>query len=167
MFLKAWRFITLVLVALTMGMTFAHVLELPPKMQYDGPLYVTVQNTLYQLWGAPGPGAFVVVGAVFTAIVLTYLVRDRGMSFYLTLAGTSCLLVAFPVIFFLFTEPANEVFRAATPESVPTDWEQWRAQWEYSHTASFVFNLTGFSLLVLSILVETPDEGSREQSPAQ
>jgi hypothetical protein len=32
------------------------------------------------------------------------------------------LLLAFPVVFFLFVAPANEAFRAATPASVPPNW---------------------------------------------
>ena len=68
MILKIWRLITLILVALFMGLEFAHTLELPAKMQYDGALYVTIQNSLYQYFGAPGPGAWITVGAVLAAI---------------------------------------------------------------------------------------------------
>jgi hypothetical protein len=78
MVLKTLRFITLLLVALWMGLEFSHTLELPPKMQYDGRLYVTVQNTLYQYFGAPGPGAIVTVGALGSAIALLLLVRKQS-----------------------------------------------------------------------------------------
>ena len=77
MFLKIWRLLTLTLVALFMGLEFAHALELPAKMQYDGVLYVTIQNSLYQYFGAPNPGAFITVGAVLGAIALTVLGRKR------------------------------------------------------------------------------------------
>ena len=36
--LRAWRFLTLVLAALALTMTSAHVLELPQKMRYDAEL---------------------------------------------------------------------------------------------------------------------------------
>lgn len=155
MFLKTWRFITLILVALFMGLEFCHVLELPAKMQYDGSLYVTLQNTLYRYFGAPGPGAFVTMGAIISAAVLSFLVRKRRAVFYWTLAGTICLAIAFPLIFFLFIEPVNVVFRQATPESVPANWMQLRNQWEYAHAANFVFSLVGFSALLISVLIET------------
>jgi hypothetical protein len=45
--LQIWGFITLLLVALLLGLSFAHVLERPAKMTYDGPLYVTLQRSLY------------------------------------------------------------------------------------------------------------------------
>lgn len=34
-FLRTWRFITIMLAALALTLTSAHVLELPQKMQYD------------------------------------------------------------------------------------------------------------------------------------
>jgi hypothetical protein len=57
MLIRTWRFATLVLVALSMGASYCHVLELPAKMQWDGPLYVQVQNEppgLYIMFGLVG-----------------------------------------------------------------------------------------------------------------
>lgn len=156
MALRTLRFITLILVALSMGMAFCHTLELPAKMQYDASLYVRVQNSLYVAFGPPNIGAFTEIGAIIAAIVLTFAVRKRRPASYLTLAGTVCLLLAFPVVFFLFTEPANTIFRQATPESVPTNWIQLRQQWEYSHAARFVLQFIGFSTIMFSTLRETP-----------
>jgi Domain of unknown function (DUF1772) len=154
MFLKTWRVITLILVALFMGLEFAHALELPAKMQYDGALYVRLQNSLYQYFGAPGPGAFITVGAVLSAIALTVLVRKHRPAFWWTLAGTLCLLVAFPLIFFLQIEPVNVVVKQANVSAVPTNWEQLRNQWEYAHATNFCFSLAGFIALVISVLVD-------------
>lgn len=152
MFLKVWRFITLVLVALFMGLEFAHVLELPAKIQYDEALYVTIQNSLYRYFGAPGPGAWVTVGAVLAAITLTVLVRKRRAARGWALAGTVCLVIAFPLIFFLRIEPVNVAFEQVNPDAVPPNFEQLRNQWEYAHAANFGFSLAGFSALLLSIL---------------
>jgi hypothetical protein len=152
MFLRIWRLLTLVLVALFMGLEFAHTLELPAKMQYDGALYVTIQNSLYRYFGAPGPGAFITVGAVLCAIALTVLVRKRRPAFWWTLAGTLCLAIAFPLIYFLQIEPVNVVIELANAGSVPTDWEQLRNQWEYAHATNFGFSLAGFSAIVMSVL---------------
>lgn len=156
MFLKTWRLITLILVALFMGLEFAHALELPAKMQYDGVLYVTIQNSLYRYFGTPGPGALITVGAVLSAIALTVLVRNRRPAFWWTLASTLCLTIAFPLIYFLRIEPVNVVIEQANASSVPTDWEQLRNQWEYAHSTNFVCSLAGFSALLLSVLVDAP-----------
>ena len=56
MLLKTWRFITPILAALLMGMTFCHVLELSAKMQYAATLYLTLHRTLYVAFGPPNVG---------------------------------------------------------------------------------------------------------------
>jgi hypothetical protein len=156
MLLRIWRLLTLILVALFMGLEFAHALELPAKMQYDGALYVTIQNSLYQYFGAPGPGAFITVGAVLFAIALTVLVRKRRPAVWWALTGTLCLAIAFPLIYFLRIEPVNVVIEQANAGTVPPNWEQLRNQWEYAHASNFVFGLAGFIALVISVLVDAP-----------
>ena len=44
---RVWHFIALVLVALLLGTTFGHALEMPMKMNADGRLWMTFQHTLY------------------------------------------------------------------------------------------------------------------------
>ncbi|MBD2338147.1 DUF1772 domain-containing protein [Calothrix sp. FACHB-156] len=161
MFLKIWRFITLIIVALFMGLEFAHALELPPKMQYDGALYVTIQNSLYRYFGAPGPGAFITVGAVLCAIALTILVRKHRVAFWWTLAGTLCLAIAFPLIYFLRIEPVNVVIEQANATSLPNNWQQLRNQWEYAHATNFICSLAGFSALLISVLIDVPQRTSK------
>lgn len=156
MFLRIWRLITLILVALFMGLEFAHTLELPAKMEYSEALYMTVQNSLYRYFGAPGPGGFITVGAVLSTIALTVLVRKRRPAFWWTLTGTLCLAIAFPLIYFLRIEPVNVVIEQATARSVPTDWARLRNQWEYAHATNFAFGLAGFSAFVMSVLVDAP-----------
>ena len=51
MVVRAWRFVTILLVALLVGLAFAHVLERPAKIQYDAELYITLQRGLSTLHG--------------------------------------------------------------------------------------------------------------------
>lgn len=149
--MKPLRFLTLVLVALLMGTSFAHVLELPAKMQYDGPLYVTLQKSLYVTWGPPNVGGFLEPAAILAVAALAFLNRKRrGLP--LTTGALGALLLAFPVVFFLFVAPANAAFRLAAPEALPQGWERFRETWEYGHATRFVLHLTAFSLLALSVL---------------
>lgn len=156
MLVKTWRFITLILSALVTGMALCHALELPAKMQYSASQYIAIQNSLYVAFGPPNIGAFIEFTAPLAAIALAVLVRKRRPALQLTLVAIALMLLAFPVIFFAFTEPVNRVIRSATPESIPANWEQLRYQWEYSHLARFFCHLAAFSALVISVLVETP-----------
>jgi hypothetical protein len=156
MFLRTWRFITLILTALNMGLAFCHLMEMPAKMRYDAALYATINNSLYRTFGA-APGIAVEIGSILSAAALAFLVRKRRAAFPLTLAGAVCLLVA-QVIWWVFIFPVNAEIRTWAAETVPTDWMQLRNQWEYSHATRFVLQLVGLSALVLSILRETPTE---------
>jgi len=157
---RIWRFITLLFVALTLGLSLAHTLEMPAKLGYDGPLYVTLQQTLYRWWGPPLVGAFLEPGAVLATAVLAYLVRRQRPTFALVVAATLLLLLAFPMVFFLAVEPANAAFRQAAPQAPPTDWMRLRTQWEYGHATRFGLHLAAFALLLWS---SAPTEEARAQ----
>jgi hypothetical protein len=48
--ISAW-FISLLLTALAAGVVLGHVMSRAGKITLPGPLFVTVQNTLYRNWG--------------------------------------------------------------------------------------------------------------------
>jgi len=156
--LKALRFITLVLAALSMTMESAHLLELPQKMQYDSAMYTAVNGSLYRYFAIVG-GTYQLLSIV-AAVVLAFVVRRRGQAtFRWTIAGAACLVAAF-VIWLAVVAPVNSDVSgalAANPDSVPALWMQLRGRWEYGHVAGFVVQLMGLCALVMSMLVETPD----------
>jgi hypothetical protein len=151
---KTWRFITLLLVALLMGMTFCHVLELPAKLQYPATLYLTLHRTLYVAFGPPNIGAFIEVGTILAATVLVFLVYQHRPAFWLTLLGAVSLIAGL-VVFFAYVEPANVALKSMTLNAPPPEWTRWRNQWEYGHAAHFVLHALGFSALLLSVVLET------------
>ena len=157
MLVKSWRFITLLLVALLTGLAFAHVLERPAKMLYDAALYVTLQKTLYVAWGPPNVGGILEPAAILATIALAIGVRKRKPAFWLSLGAGAALLLAFPVVFFVFVAPANEAFLAATPASIPPNWMELRSNWETGHAIRFLLQFAALSLLVLSVLLEKRD----------
>jgi hypothetical protein len=87
MLVKSWRFITLILSALVMGMAFCHALELPAKMQYSAAQYITTQNSLYVALGPPNIGAAIEVAAPLMTIALAILVHKRRPALQLTLVA--------------------------------------------------------------------------------
>ena len=62
MLLKFVRFINLLLVALTLGMTFCHALEYPGKVNLSGPEWLTVQHNVYIAFGVVG--AALIIGFI-------------------------------------------------------------------------------------------------------
>lgn len=151
--LLIWRFITILLVALTTGMAFAHVLEMPAKMLYDAELYLTVQRSLYAAWGPPNIGGVLEPAAVIAMLALCAAVRRRRRAFWLSSAAAVCLLLAFPLVYFLLVEPANEIFRSTS--LIPANWTELRYRWETGHVLRFALQFVALSLLLLSVLYET------------
>lgn len=47
MFLRTWRWLALMFVALSLAPALAHLLEMPAKMRSEGPLWLTISQTLY------------------------------------------------------------------------------------------------------------------------
>jgi hypothetical protein len=158
MFLRVWRFFTLLLTALALTMESAHVLELPQKMRYDAQMYSMVNTTLYRYFAIIG-GVYQ-VGSIVAAAVLVCLVRRRGPSFGWTLAGALSLLLAFGLWLTVVAPVNGEVSTAlqVAPATVPAVWTRLRTRWEYGHAAGFIVQLVGLCALVLSVLVETPKD---------
>jgi Domain of unknown function (DUF1772) len=154
-FVKMWRFFTIMLTALSMGMSFCHLLELPPRVFYfDAQLWITVTTKgLYYLFGTVG--AVIEVGSVISAIVLVFLVRKRGLAFRFTLGGAILVILAL-VLWFVFIAPVNAELAKWTATSFPSDWTRYRNQWEYTHATNAIIKIIGMSLLLLSVLVEPP-----------
>ncbi|AFZ01770.1 hypothetical protein Cal6303_2807 [Calothrix sp. PCC 6303] len=154
-FLRAWRFITLMLASFSLSLSMTHLLELPQRMQFDQQLWVrvTVFENVYKLFGSVG-AAFEIT-AILTAIVLVFLVRKCGSTFYWTLIGAIFLVLAF-VSWIMFVAPMNAEFAKWLTNPIPADWRQYRDQWEYAHAINALIKIIGLSLLVISVLVETP-----------
>jgi MFS family permease len=154
--LRVWRFVTLLLSALALTMTSAHVLELPQKLQYDAQLYSTVNTTLYRYFALVG--GFYTVGSIVAAFVLAFMLRHDGAARRWTLAGAVFMALAF-VSWLALVAPVNSAIADAlrtSPDSVPALWQQLRARWEYGHATGFVLTLVGVALLIVSVLVDTP-----------
>ena len=129
MFLRAWRFLTIIFVSLSMAMAFCHLLQLPPRMSYDSAQWVATQS-LYQLFGTVG--AFIEVGALLSATVLLLAVWRRRPAFQWTLFGTVSLFVAYGA-WAMFIAPVNAEIVTWMPDTIPADWTWWRSQWEHAH----------------------------------
>lgn len=160
--LKIWRFIAIMLTALSMGTALCHLLEMPPKLHIDGALWLTLLQTLYPpAFGTIG--ALFEVGAVLATVVLVFLVRQRRPAFGWTLLGAFCL-VATHAIFWIWIAPVNAAMTPLTPATLPATWMELRNQWEYTHVARAILQIIALGALVFSILVEIPVASQRPRN---
>ena len=146
--LAIFRIATTRLVALAMGLAFAHVLERPAKLQYDAATYIALQKSLYVQWGPPQLGGFLEPAAIAALALLAFLLRESRRDLWLTLAALLLMLLAFPVIFFWWVAPANAAFAATTLPAVPADWTTLRSNWETGHAIRFALQFAALALLV-------------------
>lgn len=160
---RSLRSIATLSTALTMGMSFAHTLELPGKMKYEGKLWWHLSRTLYRPWW--GRAGYVEGLALCSGPGLAYLVRDRHPALPLTLGAVSCLLLANPVVFFTCVQPANSATLHTTPDELPPNWAELRNRWEYGHALRFALHLAALCALIASVVAETPTELPRNRRP--
>jgi hypothetical protein len=151
MFLTTWCLVSLVLAGLLMGTSFAHTLEMPAKLRYDGPQWLHVQHTLYPAYASVG--GIIELAAIIAAAVLAVVLRDWRPALVAALAGTACLVVAFVFVWLMVTNRVNARTAEWTADTLPADWESWRKRWEVSHVVRFLLHLAGFALLVLATLI--------------
>lgn len=150
MTLKISRFFSLLLTALATGVAFCHLLELPNKLALPAVAWWGLRQVLYNGFGRIlGPVEWV---ALFSTLLVLFLVRRRPDAFMLTLVSALCITAEL-IVWVTFVGPAN--VRVDTSASVPADWIQVRDQWEYGHAARAALLLIGLSTLNLSVLMDT------------
>jgi hypothetical protein len=158
MALTTARFFSLLLVALTLGMTFCHVMEIPGKLRLDGAAWLTVQHNLYVAFGTVG--AVIELLAILLTWVVVFLVRRRRPAFFWTLGAAICVTAGL-VDWFLLVAPMNAALSGWTPETLPANWTSYRNQWEAGHAIHAAFFGLGFSALVAALLAETLRDAPR------
>ncbi len=156
MTLKTWRYAALMLSALTMALSFAHLMELPARLRWDAALWVgsTVDGGLYMMFGTLG-AAIVVANLVVLIVLALRLRRHPGRARRLTWLATALFILAF-LLFWLVVFPVNGELARWLGGHVPEDWAGWRLRWEMGHAVNAVLQLIGFAALCWSVLEETP-----------
>jgi hypothetical protein len=156
--LKVLRFVNLLLVALTLGMTFSHALEYPGKAKLDGAEWLTVQHNVYLAFGVVG--AIIEVTAILTTWIVFAQIRSWKLARVLTLLAGLATTAALG-IWFGWVDPVNTALKAWTPATMPDNWMSFRDRWEAGHAVSAILFGLAFSALVVAILSETENPQRR------
>lgn len=140
----------IMLTALTMGMGFCHLMEMPARITWDQSLWVgsTVTGGLYRMFGTLG--AAIDLGAVGCSIALA--VRSRGSPQFRLVAAGAALFTLALALWAAIVLPANLQLATWLGGTVPSDWTAVRARWETGHAVSSVLQIIGFGAIVRAAL---------------
>ncbi|OSZ71136.1 hypothetical protein [Hydrogenophaga sp.] len=156
----ALSLLALLLVAVTMGLSFAHALEFPGKLRLDEKTYRAVQAIYY-----PGFTIGGLIGEFGSMLVLSALLflLSPGTPRFWWVAGTLGLMVGVHAIYWVVTHPVNSHWLKGTDldgvssmffgwfASPDATWTHMRNVWEWSHVARAIVSFLGFLSMTLSI----------------
>lgn len=152
--LRTWRFLTMMLTALSMGVALCHLLQMPAQLVMQPAQWLAILQT-QDIPAFAAFGIWFEVGAVSAAIILTLSLRNRYPTYGWTLLATLCL-IATHASFWMWIDAINREFGVLTAQTLPVDWQEFRDQWVSVHAARAALQVVALASLVLSVLVETP-----------
>ncbi|MER8828791.1 DUF1772 domain-containing protein [Mesorhizobium sp. M0938] len=150
-FLLFWSILAAVVAALSLGPSFAHVLESVPRLKWPPSLWreATVFNAQFQLFAVIG--APLDVAAIGCPGLLAWMLRNDRPAFWFALAA-AVLFAAALAMWSALVKPANDVLATWVPGPIPENFEAIRLRWETGHMIVAGFKAVGFVLLVVALL---------------
>ena len=151
-FIRFWAVLTSLVAALSLGPSFAHVLESVPRMTVWSPELwreATVFNGQFQLFAVVG--APLDLSAIVLPAVLAFLLRGQRRAMWLAIA-TSALYALSLALWFIIVFPANSVLATWTPGPIPGDFEAIRDRWEYGHMCVAAAKAVGVAILAAAVV---------------
>lgn len=150
MIVRMIQLLALVVTALALVPSGAHLAALPNKIHLSQADYFVVQG-IYRGWAVLGALWPI---ALATNAALAYSVRTQSTPFWLAVAAASCFAVMLAV-FVAWTLPANQATDNWT--RIPEDWTALQRNWEWSHAVNAAIAFGAFCLTALSVLSWHPD----------
>lgn len=162
--LELMKLVTVIMVAVTMSLPLAHVLEWPGKLRLTREHYLAVQPIYYPGFTYAGFAEPVSILLVLSMLVFTPL---DATEFWLT-SGAFLSLLAMHASYWFLTHPLNnfwlegfglkgfgrKFFGIGTSkrgEANTPDWIWLRDRWELSHAIRALLGLTSFILVVTAV----------------
>jgi len=144
--MKAVRTIVLIIAFLATTGPIAHLLELPSKLSLDGPLWLSVQQHLYQGWGAlyGAPIEGLALVCCLAMIVVSRRDEERRNTY---LIAAACYL-SMILYFFLFNDWVNQALIKWTAATLPANWAEYRLKWETGYALAALFSVIAFATLL-------------------
>jgi hypothetical protein len=144
--MRIHRFIALLITALSLAMTTAHVLEMPRKLSYSIELYTAVNSSMYLYFAIFG--AIFEIGAIVAVGALAWRARHQPSVDWLLAAAISVTLAL--VSWLILVQPVNSAIAHGA------SWTDLRLRWEIGHLVGFAFSLAGFVALAIATVRDIP-----------
>lgn len=147
--LRCLLFVNLVLITLVFSLAFSHVMELPGKLRLAGPVWLIVQQTVYNSFG---PFAAVAeplgIGLAWILTVLLRHERPAGRLVLLAALFSSAGLIEW----FIVVSPMNTRLNSWTPATLPPGWRIIRDRWELGHVGHSILLGVAFCALAWAMM---------------
>lgn len=154
-------FFALMVMALSLGPSFAHVLEAPPRLTVWSPELwreATVFNGQFRFFAIVG--APLDLGAIALGVLLSWFLRHRrpAVWFAMTAAALYALSLA---TWFTVVAPANAELAQWVPGPIPDNFEAIRNRWETGHMIVASVKVVGLAMAILAVLAAGRAEPAR------
>ena len=150
--LGIWQFINIFLLSLVTGVFFGTWLGLSRSMtSLSTTTFLEVAHAMIGNLGAVM--ALLMPAAMLSTLPVLYLLsRRRPKAFYATLAGLALFVVAL-LITVLVEVPLDLQFQQWTLATLPANWQQLRARWEFWHAIRSWISVIGLALIIAVALL--------------
>ena len=138
-------FVSVFLLGLASGMSFSHLLQGGPKRTLPPAQFLAVQQILLRNYGSA-------VGGLEAAALVSTLARavvtwGKPLVPVLASVASACVLVMI-IIWAVWIDPINRAVNSWTPESLPSNWADFRDRWHLLHACRFVLSVVAFSAVI-------------------
>lgn len=149
--LEIWQFVSIFLLSLVTSVFWGSWLGLSRSMNsLSRETFLEVAHTMIGNLGTIM--AILMPAAILSTLPVLYLLyRRRSKAFYPTLAGFALFVVAL-LITLAVEVPLDMVFQRWTVTTLPPNWEELRASWEWWHAIRSWASVAGLALMLAGAL---------------
>ncbi len=138
-------FLSIFLLGLVSGVSFSHLLQRGPKAALSGVQFLAVQQVLLRNYGR-------VIGvleaaALFSTLAMAIVTWGEPVAPFLAALASGCVLLMV-IIWAACINPINKTVNSWTPESLPSNWAEFRDRWHFLHTIRLVLSAVAFSAAI-------------------
>jgi hypothetical protein len=144
------KFANIFLLGLVSGVSFSHLLQRGPKKKLPGAHFLAVQQVLLRNYG-PAIGGLEVASIVAT-LAMVIATWDKLVVPFLAVLASSCVLVMV-MIWAVWINPINKTVNSWTPESLPSNWLDFRDRWHFLHTIRLMLSMIAYSAVIWGSLL--------------